>query len=138
ENGLALTALAYTNSWHSTDQIPARAVYGATPDFASIGRFGFIDPTDGGDTQRYSLSLRWSRSDEKSADKIEAYGIYSTLNLYNNFTFFLNDPVNGDQFQHTHKRKNLALNASHTQFHPLFGLEPATTPGVQASYADIG
>ena len=29
DNGLAVTALAYTNSWHSTDQIPARAVLDA-------------------------------------------------------------------------------------------------------------
>src|SRR5204863_5682770 len=50
DNGLAITALAYTNSWHSTDQIPARAVYGATPEFF-VPRFGLVDPTDGGDTQ---------------------------------------------------------------------------------------
>src|SRR5215813_13905670 len=136
-NGLAVTALAYTNSWHSTDQIPQRAVYGATPDFANIGRFGYINPTDDGDTQRYSLSMRWSRSDEKSADKIEAYGIYSTLNLYNDFTFFLNDPVNGDQFQQSDKRKILGINATHTQFHSLFGRDTATTLGLQARYDDI-
>jgi TonB-dependent receptor-like protein len=136
-NGFAVTALAYTNSWHSTDQVPARAVYGATPDFANIGRFGYVNPTDGGDTQRYSLSMRWSRSDEKSADKIEAYGIYSTLNLYNDFTFFLNDPVNGDQFQQSDKRKILGLNATHTQFHSLLGRDTATTLGLQARYDDI-
>ena len=71
-----------------------------------IGRFGDIDPTDGGDSQRYSLSARWSRSDERTTDRVEAYVIYSTLNLYNNFTYFLNDPVNGDQFQQTDKRKS--------------------------------
>jgi TonB dependent receptor/TonB-dependent Receptor Plug Domain len=136
DNGLAITALAYTNSWHSTDQIAQRAVYGATPGFF-VDRFGAIDPSDGGDTQRYSLSMRWSRSDEKSADKIEAYGIYSTLNLYNNFTYFLNDPLNGDQFQQSDKRKIGGLNASHTQFHPLVGFESATTLGLQARYDDI-
>ena len=136
ENGLAITALAYTNSWHSTDQIAQRAVFGGTPGYF-VDRFGSIDPTDGGDTQRYSLSMRWSRSDAQSADKIEAYGIYSTLNLYNNFTYFLNDPVNGDQFQQSDKRKILGLNASHTQFHPLAGFESATTLGLQTRYDDI-
>ena len=86
-NGFAVTALAYTNSWHSTDQIPVRAVANG-----SLDRFGAVDQTDGGDTQRYSLSTSWRRSDEKSAASIEAYGIYSTLNLYNNFTYFLDNP----------------------------------------------
>ena len=97
-----MTALAYTNSWHSTDQIPQRAVLDG-----SLNRFGAIDQTDGGDAQRYSLSARWSRSDEKSASKVEGYFIYQTLNLYNNFTYFLDNPTDGDQFQQTDKRKIL-------------------------------
>ncbi len=61
-NGFSLTGMAYTNSWHSTDQIATRAV-----DQGLIGRFGTLDPTDGGDTQRYSLSARWSRSDDRTS-----------------------------------------------------------------------
>src|SRR4029078_6752202 len=116
----------YTNSWHSTDQIPQRAVLDG-----SLNRFGAVDQTDGGDAQRYSLSARWSRADEKSASKVEGYFIYQTLNLYNNFTYFLDNPANGDQFQHTDKRKILGLNASHTQNHSFLGLEAATTFGTQ-------
>jgi len=136
DNGLAITALAYTNSWHSTDQIPLRAVLGATPGFY-LDRFGAVDPTDGGDTQRYSLSMRWSRSNADWATRIEAYGIYSTLNLYNNFTFYLNDPVNGDQFQQSDKRKILGLNAQYTRFHSLAGFQSETTIGLQQRYDDI-
>ena len=132
ENGLALTAMAYTNSWHSTDQIPLRAVLDG-----SLDRFGAVDQTDGGDAQRYSVSARWARSDEKSSSKVEGYFIYQTLNLYNNFTYFLNDPVNGDQFQQTDKRKILGLNASHTQSHPFWGLQAATTVGLQFRHDDI-
>jgi len=131
-NGLAITALAYTNSWHSTDQTPLRAV-----EDGSLSRFGSIDPTDGGDTQRYSLSARWSCSDDRTADKVEGYFIYSTLNLYNDFTYFLNDPVNGDQFHQADKRKILGLNASHTQQHELAGFQSATTLGTQFRYDDI-
>jgi len=54
DNGLSITALGYTNSWHATDQIPARAVADG-----SLGLYGSVDPTDGGDTQRYSLSMNW-------------------------------------------------------------------------------
>jgi hypothetical protein len=133
DNGLAITALAYTNSWHSTDQIPVRAVADG-----SLDRFGAVDQTDGGDTQRYSLSMRWSQSDARAATKIEAYAIYSTLNLYNNFTYFLDDPTNGDQFQQSDKRKILGLNASHLLRHELAGFQSETTIGTQIRYDDIG
>jgi len=68
DNGLAITALAYTNSWHSTDQIPVRAVSNG-----SLDRFGAVDQTDGGDTQRYSLSMRWSQSDDRGASELARF-----------------------------------------------------------------
>jgi outer membrane receptor protein involved in Fe transport len=132
-NGLAITALAYTNSWHSTDQIPARAVADG-----SLSRFGAVDQTDGGDAQRYSLSMRWSRTDDRTAQKIEAYGIYSTLNLFNDFTYFLTNPTDGDQFQQTDKRMILGLNASHMFRHSLAGFGSETTIGTQIRYDNIG
>jgi TonB dependent receptor/TonB-dependent Receptor Plug Domain len=132
DNGFAMTALAYTNSWHSTDQIPQRAVLDG-----SLDRFGAVDQTDGGDAQRYSLSARWSRKGEKSASQVSGYFIYQTLNLYNDFTYFLDNPTSGDQFQQTDKRKILGLNASHTQNHPFLGFAAATTLGAQFRYDDI-
>ena len=133
ENGLAITALAYTNSWHATDQIPVRAVSDG-----SLSRWGAVDQTDGGDTQRYSLSLRWSRGDDRSASLVEAYAIYSTLNLYNNFTYYLDDPDLGDQFQQSDKRKIFGLNASQSFRHDLAGFRSETTVGTQVRYDDIG
>jgi outer membrane receptor protein involved in Fe transport len=132
DNGLSFTAMAYTNSWYSTDQVPLRAVLDG-----SIGRFSGIDPSDGGDSQRYSLSGRWSRKDETTADKIEAYFIYSTLNLYNDFTYFLNDPLNGDQFQQSDKRRILGLNASHALKHTLLGFDAESLLGLQLRYDNI-
>ncbi|WP_425066304.1 TonB-dependent receptor [Reyranella sp.] len=133
DNGLAITALAYTNSWHATNQIPNRAVFDG-----SLSRWGAVDQTDGGDTQRYSLSMRWSRSGDAGATLVEAYGIYTTLNLYNNFTYFLDDPNLGDQFQQSDKRKILGFNASHLLRHDLAGFRSETMVGTQVRYDDIG
>lgn len=133
DNGLSFTALAYTNSWHSTDQIPVRAVSDG-----SLSRFGAVDQTDGGDTQRYSLSMRWARTDDRGASLVEAYGIYSTLNLFNNFTYFLDNPDLGDQFQQMDKRKILGVNASQSFRHQLAGFLSETTVGTQVRYDDIG
>src|SRR5262245_21820699 len=57
-NGFAVTAMGYASRWNATDQVAERAV-----DEGVIGRFGNLDPTDGGETHRYSLSAEWQRSD---------------------------------------------------------------------------
>lgn len=131
-DGFSLTAMAYTNSWHSTDQIPQRGWLDG-----SIDRFGAVDQTDGGDAQRYSLSARWSRTGERSSQNVEGYFIYQTLNLYNNFSYFLDDPVDGDQFQQSDKRRILGLNARHTQLTPFWGFDSSSTLGLQFRYDDI-
>ena len=51
----SITAQGYEGEWRSTDQIPLRAVQSG-----QIDRFGFVDPTDGGASHRYSLSADWS------------------------------------------------------------------------------
>ena len=136
QNGFSLTAMAYTNSWHSTDQIPQRAWLDGSLD-GSLGRFGAVDQTDGGDAQRYSLSARWARTTEASAQTVEGYFIYQTLNLYNNFTYFLDNPTNGDQFLQSDKRKVFGVNLGHTQKTPFLGFDSATTLGAQFRYDDI-
>lgn len=133
ENGFALTAMAYSGHWNATDQIPLRAV-----ESGLIGRFGTLDPTDGGSSHRYSLSGRWHATDAHSATRINAYVVKSDLSLFSNFTYFLNDPVNGDQFQQADDRVLAGGSASKTYFSTLSGgVKSATTVGVDARYDDI-
>ena len=93
--GFNLTAMAYgTNRYHATNQIPKRAV-----DAGLLNRFDGIDPTDGGQSSRYSLSGAWHRVTDNTTTQVNAYLIRHRLDLYSNFTYFLDDPVNGDQFE---------------------------------------
>lgn len=108
-NGFNMTGMAYKAAWSSTDQIPRRAV-----EAGLIDRFGAIDPTDGGKSSRYSLSGEWRASGRDTSRAISAYAIRSRLNLFSNFTFFLDDPVNGDQFEQAEKRLTLGGQASQT------------------------
>ena len=98
-NGLSATLMGYHATWNSTDQIPERAV-----DDGRIGRFGAIDATDGGESYRYSGSFEWQRTSGNASTKLTAFGLGYDLNLFSNFTYFLDDPVNGDQFQQTDHR----------------------------------
>ena len=132
QDGFSLTGMAYANKWNSTDQIPSRAIASG-----EIGLFGALDPSDGGNSSRFSLSGRWAQTDEAGSSKANFYAIKSSLNLWNNFTYFLSDPVNGDQF-HQHDERILGgVNASHTFRSQFAGLPMETEIGVQSRYDDI-
>ncbi len=97
---LDLTASAYwAPGWHSTDQVARRAV-----DQGLIGRFGAIDPTDGGRTGRDALSLEWTRRENGDTTQLLLYGFYYQLNLWSDFDYALTDPVNLDQFEQVDRR----------------------------------
>lgn len=108
-NGWSVTAMSYRGHWNATDQIPLRAVEGG-----QLGRYDALDPSDGGAASRASLSGVWRATDADSASKLSAYLIRNRLDLYSNFTYFLNDPVNGDQFAQPDRRLTSGLDGSHT------------------------
>lgn len=95
--GWSVTALAYDADWSATDQIPRRAV-----ESGAIGRLDAVDATDGGETSRYILSAR--RRDLLLGLDTVIYAQRYKLDLFSNFTYFLEDPVNGDQFEQVDQR----------------------------------
>jgi hypothetical protein len=102
----SVSALAYDARWRSTDQIPLRAV-----ESGAISRLGFIDPSDGGKTSRVILSAR--RHPDPDSDLVLYVQKYR-LNLWSDFTYFLDDPVNGDQFEQAESRWILGGSGSKT------------------------
>ncbi len=126
QNGASLTALAYHGAWNSTDQVPDRAIASGL-----IDRFGEIDPSDGGNSQRYGLNGEWHRGTDTEHTQISAYADYYDLDLFSNFTYFLDDPVHGDQFEQKDRRVYLGLNASQTWHFKLFGFDTENTIGLQ-------
>ena len=125
-NGFNVTLMAYNASWHATDQIPQRAV-----DNGSLGRFDAVDQTDGGQSSRYSLSSGWRQTTGTSSTQVNAYVVRSRLDLFSNFTYNMDDPVNGDQFAQPDRRTTVGLNASHTWASTLLGRSSENTVGAQ-------
>jgi hypothetical protein len=132
-NGLSITGLGYRASWDSTDQVPARAIAGRT-----IGRFGVIDPSDGGDTARYSAIVDLQRSAPRRSTRLTAYGFYYDLNLFSNFTYFLDDPENGDQFEQADRRFVTGVRVTHRRLGVWSGRAVQHTLGLQLRNDDIG
>ena len=131
-DGFSATAMAYSNTWTTTEQNPARAI-----ESGIIGRYGEIDPSDGGDTSRYSLSARMAQTTDDGSWKANAYAVKYELDLYNDFTWFLTNPVNGDQFQQHDDRVYGGAGASRTIDGTLFGRPTETVFGIQSRYDDI-
>jgi hypothetical protein len=131
-DGLSATGLAYSNKWNSTDQVPLRAITSGL-----IGLDGELDPTDGGDTSRFSLSARLAQSTDDGSWKANAYLAKYEMDLFNNYTWFLTDPVNGDQFHQHDNRVYGGGGVSRTFQGALFGRPAETVVGVQARYDDI-
>jgi hypothetical protein len=123
-DGFSITARGYRGKWNSSDQIADNAV-------PLVGLFGTLNATDGGHSQRYSLQAEWHRRDANSETKIMAYGFYYDLDLFSDFTYFLTDPVRGDQFEQKDRRWVAGLDARHTIFSQWFGRKVENTIGLQ-------
>jgi len=92
---LTLTMSHFTSKWDASGQIPQRAV-----DQGLIGRFGAIDDTEGGQTSRTNINIEHTKylTDTKTLSTNAFYSKYD-FELFSNFTFFLEDPENGDQIR---------------------------------------
>ncbi len=123
-SGFSITARGYHGKWNSSDQIPVTAV-------PIVGFFGALNPTDGGNSQRYSLQAEWHRQGTNSATTIMAYGFYYDLDLFSDFTYFLDDPIKGDQFEQQDRRWVTGVVAAHTIFSTWFGRRVENTFGLQ-------
>jgi len=115
----SVTAQAFANAWDATDQIPLRAVRDGR-----LSRWGTVDTSDGGDTYRRSLSGDWRRDNGESVLSVDGYVMDYGLDLFSNFTYFLEDPLRGDQFEQTEDRRVWGLNAAYVR--PLALAVPST------------
>ena len=125
---LTLSFMGYDNSWNSADQIPQRAV-----DSGLIDELGSLDNTVGGESSRYSFNAQWQNETWTAS----AYAISYDLQLWSNFTYFLDDPVNGDQFEQVDDRMTYGGQISYQQFGEFNGMKTVNLFGVQTRIDDI-
>lgn len=130
---LSLTGTFQKAEWNASGEIPLRAVNDGTLD-----RFGAIDPSEGGKTLRSTARLNY-HYDTTSGGQFfaNAYGQYYRLDLFTNFTFFLNDPVNGDGIQQSDRRVMYGGDIGYKQRAEVLGLPTIGTIGFQTRVDDI-
>jgi len=115
------------SDWFASGQIPTRAVRSGL-----IDRFGAIDDSEGGNTQRVSFNadLRW-RPSESQLVHVHTYAQYYTLDLFSNFTFFLNDPDSGDGIRQIDRRWVAGVDAYYEHRLTVLGAPVLATGGLQ-------
>lgn len=117
-DGFTLTAMHYHGTWNATTDQPQRAIDGGL-----ISRYGSLDPSDGGEAQRTSLTMQYSSSLSDGQLRANAYAFNNRLTLWNDFTHFLIDPVYGDQEAQHEDRNTLGASVSYEHAAPIFGLQ---------------
>ena len=102
----SIMASRFYSKWDASGQIPQRLV-----DNGTISRFGAVDDTEGGNTARTNVNATLSKPiDENTFLKANAFYSKYDFELYSNFTFFLEDPINGDQIKQKEDRSIYGMN----------------------------
>ena len=116
---LSLMASHFTSQWDASGQIPDRAVRSG-----QITRFGALDDTEGGATDRTNIALDFTKVvNENVFIKNNLYFSEYNFELYSNFTFFLEDSINGDQIRQRENRKIFGVESQINYFTPIGGNE---------------
>lgn len=123
---MTVTGTSYGAGWNASGQIPARLVKSG-----ELSPFGFVDPTDGGASQRHSLIARFDRSVDDQTLMLSAYVVHQRLRMYSNFTFFSADAEHGDQIEQEDVRTFFGAHGRYATTHSIGAFVFDTRAGIQ-------
>ena len=122
----------FKTDWDASGEIPSRQVRSG-----EIGRFGSNDPSEGGKSERQNLSFIYNYTDANQTFTAQTWASWSKLQLWSNFSLFLNNPVNGDGIEQNDKRFLAGNNITYRRSYSLWGLPTETLLGFQSRFDHI-
>ncbi len=130
---ISVLGSTFSSGWNASGQIPERAV-----EQGIISRWGSIDPTEGGSTSRtnFAMNYRYLPNENEEISSNLFYSKYD-FNLFSNFTFFLNDPVFGDEIEQTDNRSIYGFDNKYIRRFQLEDSKVTWTSGVGLRFDDI-
>src|SRR5688572_7847643 len=130
---LTTSLTGFTSKWNASGQIPDRAV-----ESGLVGFYGAIDNTEGGYTSRYNANIELlSNLDNGAIIRNQLFYSRYKFELYSNFTFFKEDPVNGDQIRQKEDRNIFGYNGSYQKEFFIGSVKTETKAGFQFRYDDV-
>ena len=124
---LRASATAYRVDFRSPEQVPVRAI-----ESGLLNRLGFLDDDLGGETTRVGGVLNWT-DDAKAPLNILAFAHYYDFRLTSNFTYFLDNPIDGDEFEQRDRRTVIGGRID-KRFDADFGLPVELLVGAEGRY----
>ncbi|MEM9919996.1 MAG: TonB-dependent receptor [Bacteroidota bacterium] len=130
---LSILISRFQSKWDASGQIPQRLV-----DNGTISRFGAVDDTEGGNTSRTNFSVQHTKFiNNSSFIKTNAFFSHYDFELFSNFTFFLEDPENGDQIRQAEDRRIYGINSTMYQETNVGNAQLELSYGVGLRYDDV-
>ncbi len=133
---LSLSLGAFSSGWNASGQIPTRAVNEGV-----ISRWGAIDDMEGGTTSRENVNLKFVYGEGTDKEFImQGYATWYDFRLFSNFTFWLNDSIDGDMIEQTDTRNIFGFNTQYNYRKPWGSVMTRTTVGggLRADNIDVG
>lgn len=126
-NTLTAMLTGFTSKWNASGQIPDRAV-----ESGLVGFYGAIDNTEGGETSRHnaSIALQTKLNNGGTLSNQLYYSRYK-FELYSNFTFYKEDPINGDQIRQKESRNIIGYNGSYQKELYIGEIKTEVKTGIQ-------
>jgi hypothetical protein len=129
-NYLTASITGFTSKWNASGQIPNRVI-----DVGTVGFYGAIDPNEGGETSRYNAQIELlSNLNGGATFRNQIYYTNYAFELYSNFTFFKEDPINGDQIKQKERRSLVGYNSIYQKEFAIGNFKAETKTGIQIRY----
>jgi hypothetical protein len=130
-DGYDATAMYFHGAGNMTTDQPLRAV-----DQGLVSRWGSLDPTDGSLSERLSVSGHYAVTADNWTSSSSGYFIHSRMILWNDFTHFLLDPIEGDQEEQVESRSTAGGQSAIAFTHYIGPIQTDTAMGLQVRYDD--
>ncbi|RLZ07237.1 TonB-dependent receptor [Acinetobacter sp. 2JN-4] len=122
----------YQAKWDATDQIPQRLINNG-----ELDRFDSLNTSDGGKSSRTAIWFNSKYNEGSQYTELSSYAIYNKLNLFSDFSYFLNDPIRGDQFEQAEERTTIGAKYQKSWLTNWYQKEQLNSLGSSIRYDNI-
>jgi hypothetical protein len=131
-SNLEFLATFFSTNWNASGEIPSRAVRNR-----ELGRFGAVDSSEGGNSERQNLSLIYNFADANQSLRAQTWMSWYRLQLWSNFSYFLNNPEQGDGIEQNDKRYLIGNNVIYRRNYSFGDIPTETLLGFQSRFDHI-